>query len=90
MDEEERIQDVLDHMYYRLNGSMYIEKVEIDGEILGIISWDGGHGLHFWDLSGREIEYRTFGDFSQDETLEHAQEEIRDWIEEIRQEMADL
>lgn len=30
-----------------------------------LLAWFGGHGLHVYDMAGREVDYRTVGDFSE-------------------------
>lgn len=29
-----------------------------------VLAWFGGHGLHVYDLGGTEVDYRSVGDFT--------------------------
>lgn len=44
-----------------LDGARWI-KYDPNGFVL---AWFGGHGLHVYDISGREVDYRSVGDFAQ-------------------------
>lgn len=81
------LREAIINLYEWLDGTEYVQMVEF-GEVLGIITWDGGHGLHFYNVECEEVETKSFGDFSKDrETLEHALSAIYDWVDEIKEEL---
>ena len=45
----------------QLDGAMW---VRFDEEHRVIMSWQGGHGIHAYDESGREIAFWNIGDWS--------------------------
>lgn len=79
--------DPIGDLYEDLDGAKLVKKVETDGEVVGIIIWRGGHGLHLYDLLCKEIDMRNIGDFKYNSaTPEEAEKGIDEWILEIREE----
>ena len=77
----------IEELYENLSGC-YVQKVEIDNEVMGLIAFDGGHTLNFYNIDGENTDMRSVGDFSVYRTpLEEAKKDISEWIEEMQEEL---
>ncbi len=77
----------IEELYDWIDRSEYVRKVEFGGEIIGLITFNGGHTLNFYNVEGKGTDTRSIGDFSKDGTeLEEAKKEIEAWIEEMQEE----
>jgi hypothetical protein len=46
-----------------------------------VLAWFAGHGLHIYDLDGEEVDYRSVGDFGDDEAeCDEVVEACRDYM----------
>ncbi|BCV23259.1 hypothetical protein [Gelria sp. Kuro-4] len=70
-----------------LDGAKFVRFVE---ELGLLFVWNGGHGVHVYDMQGKEVDYYTVGDCANneatyEEVAEGVQNILNDWWEEEKE-----
>lgn len=74
------------NLYESIDKSEYVKVVKAGDEVIGLITFDGGHTLNFYNVYGENTDMQSIGDFAYPKTpIEEAKKEIDAWIEEIKQ-----
>lgn len=67
----------VDRLMAELDGARFV-KYDPDGLVW---AWFGGHGVHAYDATGREVDYCTVGDWANDHaTLLEVEKGINEYI----------
>ena len=83
--EENKIKDFVDFMEDK---EAIAKPVIIDHELIGWITWSGGHTLNFWNTDFENTDIRNIGDFASDNvSYKVFLKEANEWIKDIEQEL---
>ena len=82
--DENKIKDFVEYMEDK---EAIAKPVIIDDELIGWITWSGGHTLNFWNTDFENTDVQSVGNFEKDNiTFEEFLKYANEWINEIEKE----
>lgn len=79
----------IEEVYEALDGAKLCQKVEYEGQIVGLIVWHGGHTLNFFNTEGKNTDVRSFGNFIYSEvSFTEAFQEMAQWAADLNDEIS--